>query len=374
MFERCARYALQESNKEMISCGSSVARGLIVLFVAAHAAPAQHGRVVTDTVSARSLTNLLGAPPKTRVSVYLPPSYDASPQRRYPVVYLLHGFAGTDSVWLDGSPPYSMNVRVVMDSVIARGDAREMILVMPNAWGPLGGGFYVNSRTTGDWDDFISRDLVAYVDAKFRTLARPESRGLAGHSMGGYGALYLGMHHGGTTYGAMYAMSACCTGRFAFDPTRDGAAWDTISSFRSADAIWRGGFVPLVMTARSAALVPDSARPPLYFDLAEERNGAEWKTNTAVVARWDTHSPVLMVPRFRDNLLRMRAIQCDMGLQDRMVPPGEIAALDTAFAQAAVPHVFETYAGGHVDRVGERLATRVFPFFSRVLVFEAKKE
>jgi S-formylglutathione hydrolase len=357
----------------MISLRSSVTRGLIALLVVVHAAAAQHGRIVIDTISAPSLANLLGAPAKTRVSVYLPPSYDASPRTRYPVVYLLHGFGGTDNVWLDGRPPYSMDVRVVMDSAIARGDAREMILVMPNASNPLLGSFYVNSVTTGNWDDFISRDLVAYTDAKFRTLPKPESRGLAGHSMGGYGTLYLGMLHGGTTYGAIYAMSACCTARFAFDPARDDAVWDSISSFRSADAVRHSGFMPLVLTALSAALVADSARPPLYFDLAEERDGAAWKANAAVVARWDSHIPALMVPRFRDNLLRLRAIQFDMGLQDRLVPPSQVMALDTAFALAAIPHVFETYAGGHVDRVRERLATRVFPFFSRALVFETKQ-
>jgi S-formylglutathione hydrolase len=337
----------------------------------------QHGRIVTDTVSAASLANLLGAPAQTRVSIYLPPSYDTSPRHRYPVVYLLHGFGITDSMWVathlsEGLPV--IDVRSMMDSLVAARAVKEMILVMPNASGALGGSFYVNSVATGNWDDFISRDLVAYVDAKFRTLATPESRGLAGHSMGGYGTLYLGMRHGGTTYRALYAMSACCTGRFAFDSAEIGAAWDSISSFRSVEAVKHSGFMPSMLTARSAALVSDAARPPLYFDLVESRDDTGWTANAAVVTKWDEHSPLLMISRYRDNMLRMCAIQLDIGLQDRNVPPSEIMALDTALVRAGIPHVLETYAGNHFNRVPERLATRVLPFFSRNLIFEERKE
>jgi S-formylglutathione hydrolase len=345
--------------------------------IASAGAAGQSGRIVTDTVSAASLANLLGAPAQTRVSIYLPPSYDKSPRHRYPVVYLLHGFGITDSMWVatrlpNGLPP--IDVRSMMDSLIAAGAVKEMILVMPDASGALRGSFYVNSVATGNWDDFISRDLVSYVDAKFRTLATPESRGLAGHSMGGYGALYLGMRHGRTTYRALYAMSACCTGRFAFDSAAMGAAWDSVSSFRSVEAVNGSGFMPSVLTAMSAALVSDAARPPLYFDLAEVRDGAGWRANAAVVEKLDEHSPLLMLSRYRDNMLRMRAIQLDIGLQDNNVPPREIMALDTAFVREGIPHVLETYAGDHVNRVRERLATRVLPFFSRNLVFETRRK
>jgi len=77
-----------------------------------------------------------------------------------------------------------------------------MIVVMPNGNNALGGSFYTNSATTGNWDDFIANELVAYIDKKYRTLPRPESRGLAGHSMGGYGTFAVGMRHAGDVYGA----------------------------------------------------------------------------------------------------------------------------------------------------------------------------
>jgi hypothetical protein len=80
-----------------------------------------------------------------------------------------------------------------------------------------------------------------------------------------------------------------------------------------------------------------------------------------------------MIPSHRDNLLRLRAIQFDIGLQGELVPPSEVMMIDSAFSRAGIPHTFETYAGTHTDRMRDRLATRVLPFFSRVLGFEPKQ-
>ena len=189
--------------------------------------------------------------------MYLPPSYDNSPSVRYPVVYLLHGFGTTDVSWVRGFAG-GMGVAGIMDSLVATYAAREMIVVMPNGSTRFGGGFYVNSATSGNWDDFVARDLVAWTDAKYRTLARPESRGIAGHSMGGYGALYLGMRHGGETFGALYAMSACCITPFGFDPARDGATWDTVGQASTPAAIPRAGLGSRAIVALSEAFAPDS--------------------------------------------------------------------------------------------------------------------
>jgi S-formylglutathione hydrolase len=348
-------------------------RGAAALVVATHAASAQHGRIVTDTVRSASLANLLGAPAETRVSTYLPPDYDASPLARFPVVYLLHGYGTSDVMWV-GAPPRGVDVAGVMDSLIAVHGSREMIVVMPNASNAYGGSFYTNSATTGNWEDFIVRDLVSYIDGRFRTLARPESRGLAGASMGGYGTLYLGAQHGGATYSAIYAMSACCTARWSFDPARNSPLWDSVASFTSVDAVRRNRRGLTTITAAiAAAFSPNANHAPLFLDLPVDRDDAGWKPNTAVVAKWDAHSPLLMIPSHRDHFLSLRAIQFDIGLEDESVPPREIMMIDSAFSRAAIPHTFETYTGTHTDHTRDRLATRVLPFFSRVLVFEAKQ-
>jgi len=84
-----------------------------------------------------------------------------------------------------------------------------MIIVMPNAYTALEGSFYGKSVTTGDWEDFVVSELVEYIDSHYRTIANRTSRGLAGHSMGGYGTVRLGMRRP-DVFSSFYALSACC--------------------------------------------------------------------------------------------------------------------------------------------------------------------
>jgi S-formylglutathione hydrolase len=347
--------------------------GVITLAFLTRSASAQRGRIVVDTISSASLRNLLGAPPRARISVYLPPSYASAPTRRYPVIYLLHGFGSADTEWTNAASDRGMggrDIRGMIDSLVAVGAAREMIVVMPNGSNRFGGSFYVNSYTTGNWEDFISHELIAYVDARYRTLPRPESRGIAGVSMGGFAALYYGMRHGGATFGALYAMSACCTSPLPVDPVPlFDAAWDTLASLRSFAALARRSGLVRVLAAEAAAFAPDSSKPPLFFSVRQERHKGVVSVNRAVAKEWDDHIPLLMVSRSRANLLQMRAVQFDVGAQDEAVPPVELMRLDTALTRAAIPHTCELFEGTHTSRITERLATRLLPFFSRALVF-----
>ncbi len=147
------------------------------------------GSVERFKVHGKSLEgNLEGNPADPDVSVYLPPSYKKESKRRYPVVYLLHGFTDTDAQWY-GFVKHWINLPVIVDKVFTSGQAQEMIIVTPNAFTRSGGSYYSNSITAGNWEDFVSKELVAYIDQHYRTIAKPASRGLAGHSMGGYGTI-----------------------------------------------------------------------------------------------------------------------------------------------------------------------------------------
>jgi len=135
--------------------------------------------------------NLEGDSPDRDVTVYLPPSYSTDKSRRYPVVYLLHGYGGRVDT-------FNGRLATLPDSAdrdIASGSMKEMIVVLPDAYTLHKGSMYSNSITTGYWEDYIAHDLVAYIDSHYRTLAARQSRGLGGHSMGGYGALRIGMKH-----------------------------------------------------------------------------------------------------------------------------------------------------------------------------------
>ena len=155
-------------------------------------APTQRGTVERVKVHGKSLEgNLEGDSADRDVSIYLPPSYKTKTKQRYPVVYLLHGYTDNDDNWF-GAKHIFVDAPLAIDRAIANG-AREMIVVMPNAYTVYMGSMYSNSAATGDWESFIVNDLVAYVDAHYRTIPGRASRGLSGHSMGGYGTIRIGM-------------------------------------------------------------------------------------------------------------------------------------------------------------------------------------
>src|SRR5947209_1708777 len=147
--------------------------------------------------------NLEGESADRDVLVVLPPSYAKSPHRRYPVVYALHGYSIGAEQWIK-----EIHVPQTVEGAFAKG-AREMIVVFPDAKTIHNGSMYSSSVTTGDFENFVARDLVGYIDRHYRTIPDRKSRGLVGHSMGGYGATRIGMKHA-DVFGSLYIMSPCC--------------------------------------------------------------------------------------------------------------------------------------------------------------------
>ena len=135
--------------------------------------------------------------------VLLPPSYGSDRGRRYPVVYALHGYSIGAEQWAS-----EIHVPQTIEGAFAKG-ARELIVVLPDSKTLHLGSMYSSSVTTGDFENYVSRDLVAYMDTHYRTIPKRESRGLVGHSMGGYGAARIGMKHA-EVFGSLYIMSPCC--------------------------------------------------------------------------------------------------------------------------------------------------------------------
>jgi S-formylglutathione hydrolase FrmB len=328
--------------------------------------PVHAGRLVADTLHSKALEdNKYGDSPNRSMLVYLPPSYASAAARRYPVVYLLHGFGSTERAWVRGYRGF--NVQTAMDSLIDAGAVHEMIVVMPNGNNRLGGSFYTNSESSGNWDDFISRELVAYIDGKYRTIARPEARGLAGHSMGGYGAFELAERHGGDIYGAVYSLSGCCTHFGSTINAETAPMWETLGQLTSLMEARTLQFYPQVFLALSAAFSPNVNKPPLYVDLPFEEKDGRWQTFEDVQRRWIEHSPQDEIRRYRDHLTRLRAFAFDVGTRDELVAPALLDSMDVALNRAGVAHSYETYDGTHTSGIGMRMITKVLPFFSRVL-------
>src|SRR5688572_13981745 len=147
---------------------------------------ALEGKVQSFFINAKSLQNTGGENPNRKVSVYLPPGYEGG-RDRYPVIYYLHGFMGKDSIYA--------SMKSVLDEGIRSKKIRPFILVQADQYTLYEGSFYSNSSLTGNWEEFTAKELVAHIDKTYRTLTKRESRGIAGHSMGGYGAFKIGMLH-----------------------------------------------------------------------------------------------------------------------------------------------------------------------------------
>src|SRR5664279_267547 len=144
--------------------------------------------------------NLEGDAVDRDVFVFLPPSYAKEKSRHYPVVYALHGYSIGAEQWT-----HEIHVPQTIEGAFAQG-AQEMIVVLPDSKTLHNGSMYSSSATTGDFENYIARDVVAYMDAHYRAIPNRQSRGLVGHSMGGYGASRIGMKHP-EVFGALYIMS-----------------------------------------------------------------------------------------------------------------------------------------------------------------------
>jgi S-formylglutathione hydrolase len=339
----------------------------LTLLVAA-VADAQAGRATRAgavehiTVHGAALEgNLEGDSPDREVTIYLPPSYGADRSRRYPVVYLLHGYSGTDSTWSGRL----VNLPEIADRLMTEG--REFIVVMPNAFSLHKGSMYSNSVTTGDWETYIAHDLVAYVDGHYRTIPDRMSRGLAGHSMGGYGAVRIGMKRP-DVFSSLYLLSACCLNAQT-NPRPDAIAASAAIRTReeAVEAAKSRGFGPSLNLALAAAWSPNPANPPLYLDLPL----SDGQVRPEIVAKWAANAPLAMIDQYIPSLKRYRAIAVDIGTSDSLLPPNQ--DLDRALKRYGVSHTYEEYDGDHTNRIAERVEKAVFPFFFNSLSFSAAK-
>ena len=314
-------------------------------------------RVDAITVHSPSLEgNLEGNSADREVYVVLPPSYDEEPTRRYPVVYALHGYFIGAKQWMG-----EIHMPQTAEGAFAKGTP-EMILVLPDSKTRHLGSLYASGVTVGDFESFIAKDLVAYVDANYRTIARPSSRGLVGHSMGGYGATRIGIKHA-DKFGALYVMSpgGLTPGGFGGAPNPEAMArLETIKTHEDLDkleGIQRG---PLAV---AAAFSPNPNKPPLFLDLPYEKG----QLRPDVLAKWHANAPLAFIDQYVSGLRGYRAIAIEIG--DKDGPGTDPKALHEALNTYGIENTFTIYDGDHTNRLGFRMQDHVLPFFGRNLAF-----
>ncbi len=311
--------------------------------------------------------NLEGDAVDRDVIVFLPPSYNTDKHRHYPVVYALHGYSIGAEQW-----SHEIHVPQTIEGAFAQG-AKEMIVVLPDSKTVYNGSMYSSSATTGDFENYIARDVVAYMDAHYRTIPNRQSRGLVGHSMGGYGASRIGMKHP-EVFGALYIMSPCCMSPMAgggpgpADQMKERAiaSEKKVADAKSpADLAAQSPGFAAAQYATAAAWAPDPKNPPLYFDLPTK----DGVPVPEIVAKFTANSPLSFIDQYIGNLKQYRAIALDVGDQDGL--RFDATKLHTIFDHYGIAITFEIYSGTHTSAVADRFQNYVLPFFSKNLCFTA---
>jgi S-formylglutathione hydrolase FrmB len=301
--------------------------------------------------------NLEGNAVDRDVIVFLPPGYQKDKHRRYPVVYALHGYSIGAEQWT-----HEIHVPQTIEGAFTRG-AKEMIVVLPDSKTVHNGSMYSSSVTTGDFEQFIAHDVVAYIDAHYRTIPDRRSRGLLGHSMGGYGATRIGMKHP-DVFGSLYIMSPCCLSPRPAGPANPELE-KTLEAVKTPEDSAKLPFFARAQLASAAAWSPDPKNPPLYLDLATK--GGEPQPD--VLAKWTANAPLAFIDQYIGGLRQYRAIALDVGDQDGLrVDTGK---LHDVLDKYGIANSFELYHGTHTSAVADRFQNHVMPFFSQNLCFKA---
>lgn len=311
--------------------------------------------------------NLEGDAVDRDVIVFLPPSYQRDVKRRYPVVYALHGYSIGAEQWT-----HEIHVPQTVEGAFAKG-SQEVIVVLPDSKTVYNGSMYSSSVTTGDFEKFIWHDVVGYIDAHYRTIPKRESRGLVGHSMGGYGASRIGMKHP-DVFGALYIMSPCCMspmtggGPGPADQMKERAiaGEKKVAAAKSpADLAAQSPGFGAVQYATAAAWAPNPKNPPLYFDLPTK----DGVPQPEIMAKYGANAPLAFVDQYIGNLKEYRAIAMDVGDQDGL--RFDATKLHNILDSYGIANSFEIYSGTHVSAVADRFQNHVLPFFSKNLCFTA---
>ena len=298
--------------------------------------------------------NPLGDPHERPLWVYLPPGYDDDPDRRYPAVYVIQGYAGHLTLWRN-RVPFRQPFPETADAVFARAEAPPALVVYVDAWTSYGGSQFVDSPGTGRYHSYLCDEVVPWVDGRYRTLAEPAHRAIMGKSSGGFGAMItpmlrpdlfgaLATHAGDALYELSYIPGFARAVRLLRDYDAD--IWRWWEEFRSRVAFTKEADMVLLEVLGVAACFSahEDGSVELPFD---PRTGA---VRDDAWARWLDWDPVRMVPRYAGALRSLRAIWIDAGTRDEYYLDLGAEAFRAALREIGVADEvirFELFDAGH---------------------------
>ncbi|HEY0049587.1 MAG TPA: alpha/beta hydrolase-fold protein [Pyrinomonadaceae bacterium] len=285
------------------------------------------------------------------VIVYLPPGYEQSGEA-FPTVYCLTGFTGRGRMLLNDSA-FTPNLAERMDNLIDEGKIQPMIVVMPDCFTRYGGSQYINSAATGNYEDYLTREIVPFVDENFKTIRDKNSRAVMGKSSGGYGALIMAMRRA-DLFGLACSTSGDCCFEYCYLP-------DFPKAFRAVkgspqkiiEKFWneeenksKDDFAALNIIGMSACYSPNPLSATgfdLPFDLKTgEIRGEIW-------AKWLAHDPARLVEKSVENLKSLKLLYIDAGSRDEFALDIGAKILCKKLDDSGVPHVYEEFDDGHFN-------------------------
>jgi S-formylglutathione hydrolase FrmB len=293
-----------------------------------------------------------GDPNVREVIVYLPPEYEENAEKNFPVVYCLTGFTGRGRMFLNDSA-FAPNLAERMDKLLGEKKIQPMILVMPDCFTYFGGSQYINSSATGNYEDYLTREIVPFVDENFRTIRDRASRAVMGKSSGGYGALIMAMRHV-DIFGLACSTSGDAYFEYCYFPgiaegfhsiKGDPKAlmekfWDETQSKSKKD------FAALNTIGMSACYSPNPAAD-LGFDLPFDLETGELRED--VWARWLAHDPVRLVEKSVENLKSLKLFYIDAGTKDEFALDLGARILCRRLKDFDIPHIHEEFDDGHFN-------------------------
>ena len=312
-------------------------------------------RIVEITVPGTTLAgNPLNDPAERRVPVYLPPSFDG--KKRFPVIYLLAGFASTGQSFMN----YSFgrqSVPEMAESLITEGRMQETIIVMPDCMTRYGGSQYVDSVATGNYETYLVDELVPFIDSALPTLSAREHRALAGKSSGGFGALRLAMRHPDK-----FAAVACHSGDMAFElcykpnfpaaaralAPYDGNFAAFLDAYEKALKKPQKEFALLDLLGMAAAYSPDRTKPaPGNIRLPFNPHTCE--AVDEVWLEWLGFDPVVMIEQaeYREALRSLGLLFLDCGTLDEYNLQFGLRIFSAKATRHSIAHRCEEFMDSH---------------------------
>lgn len=287
--------------------------------------------------------NKINEPSKKDIVVSLPPSYYKDENKRYPVVYFFHGYSE--------GPGAIANRQAELNSNMTKEGAKEFIVIEISGENKHGGSFYVNSPVIGNWEDFVIKEVIPYVDSNYRTIASKDSRGACGFSMGGFASLNLALRNP-DVFSSVYSLSP---GVFDENGLKDAIkTWESFGSFKTG---YGQAFCPMPE-------VPDLMTKYPTFDGSKEDN--------EVVAKWESGYGDFKgkLDAYLQEKDKLKAITVQFGTSDSYpwIPNG-CTYLSKIMKEKNIAHELITIKEGGHSIPSDFVEVAFVPFFNKNLTY-----